>query len=128
MESVEPDATVTVSALTPADALYPEQWGFHVENGLDMEGAWNANTGSGATTPAGADYAAYQGTSMAAPHVAGVAALMIANGTADPAAIEQQLKDTARTMPGTCAEGCGAGLVDGAAALGATGAVAGRPE
>ena len=83
---------------------------------------------SGTTTPAGSDYAAYQGTSMAAPHVAGVAALMIANGTADPAAIEQQLKDTARTLPGTCAEGCGAGLVDAAAALGASGAVAGRPE
>ncbi len=82
----------------------------------------------GTTTPAGSDYAAYQGTSMAAPHVAGVAALMIADGTTDPAAIEQQLKDTARTMPGSCAEGCGAGLVDAAAALGATGAVAGRPE
>ena len=82
---------------------------------------------SGATTPAGADYAAYQGTSMAAPHVAGVAALLVANGTADPAAVEQQLKDTARTMPGTCAEGCGAGLVDAAAALGGSD-VGGRPE
>ena len=83
---------------------------------------------SGATTPAGADYAAYQGTSMAAPHVAGVAALLVADGTVDPAAIEQRLKDTARTLPGTCAEGCGAGLVDAAAALGASGAVAGRTE
>lgn len=41
---------------------------------------------------------AYQGTSMAAPHVAGVAALMASQGINSPAAIEAVIKRTARKL------------------------------
>ena len=41
---------------------------------------------------------AYQGTSMAAPHVAGAAALLVSRGIKDPAAIEALLTKTARDL------------------------------
>ncbi|MEO1574237.1 MAG: S8 family peptidase, partial [Pseudomonadota bacterium] len=77
------------------------------------------NTGS--TTPGSDNYAFYQGTSMAAPHVAGVAALMLAvDGSLTPNEIEATLKSTARSFPSTCSQ-CGSGIVDAAAAVAAVG-------
>jgi serine protease len=56
---------------------------------------------------------------MAAPHIAGLAALMNeANPAMTPAQIEAAIKGNARTLPGTCSGGCGAGLADAAATLG----------
>ena len=76
---------------------------------------------SGTTTPASDSYAFYQGTSMAAPHAAGVAGLMYSHkSTTTPAEVLQVLQDTARAFPGSCS-GCGAGIVDAAAALNALG-------
>jgi serine protease len=74
----------------------------------------------GATTPGAEIYKPYQGTSMAAPHVAGLAALMkSANSALTPAQIESAIKTNARPLAGTCTGGCGAGLADAAATVNA---------
>ncbi|MFI7575431.1 S8 family peptidase [Micromonospora sp. NPDC049497] len=75
---------------------------------------------AGTTTPGSASYTAYMGTSMSAPHVAGIAALMLGKRpTLTPSGVESALKANARAIPGTCSGGCGAGLVDAAATVGA---------
>ncbi|HEY0921719.1 S8 family peptidase [Rheinheimera pacifica] len=73
------------------------------------------NTGS--TTPGSDSYGYSQGTSMAAPHVAGVAALIKqVKPSASPDEIEQILRNTARSFPAACS-GCGTGIVDANAAV-----------
>lgn len=72
---------------------------------------------SGTNAPADDNYAYYQGTSMATPHVAGVVALMLAkNPSLTPDQVAQALKSSARAFPGTC-NGCGAGIVNAEAAV-----------
>jgi serine protease len=58
----------------------------------------------------------FQGTSMATPHVTGVAALLYSQGIRSPAAIEEAIKKFARPIDAS-AEECGAGLVDARRAL-----------
>ncbi|WP_432126832.1 S8 family peptidase [Streptomyces sp. bgisy082] len=68
---------------------------------------------SGTTTQSTENYKPYQGTSMAAPHIAGLAALLkSAKSTLTPADIESAIKANARPLPGTCTGGCGAGIAD----------------
>ena len=73
-------------------------------------GIWST-LNAGATTPGAESYAFYQGTSMAAPHVAGVAALILSKGAKTPAEIETLLKNNTRAFPATCTT-CGTGIVD----------------
>ncbi|WP_406865515.1 S8 family serine peptidase [Streptomyces sp. HUAS MG47] len=68
---------------------------------------------SGATTQSLENYKPYQGTSMAAPHIAGLAALLeSAKSSLTPAEIESAIKANARPLPGTCSGGCGTGIAD----------------
>ncbi|WP_418961552.1 S8 family peptidase [Streptomyces tritici] len=70
---------------------------------------------SGTTTQSLENYKPYQGTSMAAPHIAGLAALLeSAKSTLTPADIESAIKANARPLPGTCSGGCGTGIADAA--------------
>ena len=72
---------------------------------------------AGKTSPSSDTYGYYQGTSMAAPHVAGAVALMYSlDPYITPAEAESILKATARSFPATCTS-CGEGIVDATAAL-----------
>ncbi len=69
------------------------------------------------------DYLLFMGTSMASPHVAGIAALVISSGVTDPDAVEKILKETARKPKGKSEwqkgdeNRYGAGIIDAAAAV-----------
>lgn len=79
-----------------------------------------STSNSGLSLPENDTYTAKEGTSMAAPHVSGIVALMYAinaNMNADTA--ETILKNTARPFTLACTS-CGAGIVDAGAALMAT--------
>lgn len=85
----------------------------------------NSGTTTPVASPGGDTYTAYSGTSMATPHVAAVAALMLSvNPALTPAQISAYLQSSARPHPpGTiCTQPansgmCGAGLLDAYQAL-----------
>lgn len=89
--------------------------------GGDTQGSSGAPGGVLSTVQGG--YAFYNGTSMASPHVAGVAALMLSvDPTLTPQDIEAVLENSAMTRTAAqCPEPCGAGLLDAHAALQAVG-------
>jgi serine protease len=77
-----------------------------------------ATLNAGAQGPAAASYGDRNGTSMAAPAVSGTIALLqqLAPGLGVEA-VREVLTSTARTAPGGCPAGCGAGMIDPVSAL-----------
>jgi serine protease len=83
---------------------------------------------SGTTSPSSEDYGLLSGTSMAAPHISGLAALMLeVNPDLTANQLETLIEDNARAIPGTCTGGCGAGVADAVESVDAAGSVAGTP-
>ena len=76
---------------------------------------------TGTTIPGADSYAYYMGTSMAAPHVSGVASLLYSlNPSLTPAELLGILQDTATNFPGgsNCnTTNCGSGIVNAGAAV-----------
>jgi serine protease len=82
----------------------------------------NSGTQGPVSSPAGDTYALYIGTSMATPHVVGVASLVLStNPGLSLAQLRKALQSTARAFPAgsnNCTtSSCGAGIVDAYAAL-----------
>lgn len=115
------NGVLTVAATNRAgDRAFYSNFGATVElaaPGGGSGGGVLSTLNDGTTVPGSPTYAYYQGTSMAAPHVAGVAALI---ASADPTMssfdIRQHIIDTTVAFPGTCNQ-CGAGLLNAGTAL-----------
>ncbi|MFM8916062.1 MAG: S8 family serine peptidase, partial [Candidatus Limnocylindrus sp.] len=135
------DGVITVASVGRAGGrAYYSNFGSTVEiaaPGGDMsrDSGVLSTIGLGRTTLTGYGYTNYQGTSMAAPHVAGVAALLFGmNAGASPATVESAILASARTFPNDAVRPCvarsveptvtqrrcGVGLLDAALALGFT--------
>jgi serine protease len=130
------NSNADASGFQPASCLNVVTVGAHGRNGaradysnygsaVDLSGP-GGNAGdilstlnSGTSAPSTESYAGYQGTSMATPHVAGVAALahQKSSGALTAAQMETLLKLTTRSRPVPCTLGCGTGLLDANAAV-----------
>jgi serine protease len=74
---------------------------------------------AGSSGPGADNYVSYMGTSMAAPMVSGVAALMLAaQPSLSPDQVASLITSTATPFPAACA-GCGSGIVNAEAAVAA---------
>ncbi|MET3176077.1 UNVERIFIED_ORG: serine protease [Arthrobacter sp. UYCu721] len=130
------NSVVSVAASNPSGSLsYYSNYGSTVDltaPGGDVRvagGGILSTINTGTSTPGSAGYASYQGTSMAAPHVAGLAALMKSkSSTLTPAQVESTLKQGTRAMPGGCTTGCGTGLSDATKTMGLLGGATPPPS
>jgi serine protease len=114
---------IGVSALGPSGTKAPySNFGAAIDisapggakNGQDPAGGILQNT----INPEGESvFESYQGTSMASPHVAGVAALVRASGVSNPDEVEEVLKQSALKVKDDTLNHYGAGKLDAAAAV-----------
>lgn len=115
---------IGVSALAPSGSKAPYS---NFGAGIDISAPGGAKDGD---EPAGgilqntidpetgeSIFASYQGTSMAAPHVAGVAALLKAEGVESPDQVQDILKQSALKVEDDALNHYGAGKLDAAAAV-----------
>lgn len=114
--------TVAATNRQGAKAAYTDTGSVVAISAAGGDLASSAANGIASTYNAGYDslgeynYAYNQGTSMAAPHVAGVAALMLSvNPQLSPSQVRQIIQSTAR--PISNCQGCGAGIIDAHAAV-----------
>lgn len=123
------NGVITVAATgSTGDLTYYSNYGTKVEisapgGEMSFEGDPNgilSSMNAGQTGPGADTYAYYQGTSMAAPHVSGVASLLFSvNPNLTPAQVLQIIQGSAKAFPGGVCNTtiCGKGIVDAAAAL-----------
>ncbi|MHC4387697.1 MAG: S8 family serine peptidase [Planctomycetota bacterium] len=96
--------------VAPGGDLYIDQNGDGYDDGILQQ--------TFGTNPKDWGYWFYQGTSMAAPHVSGTAALLVSMGVTGPDAVREALQNTARDLgPAGWDQEYGWGLVDAYAAL-----------
>ncbi|ASO21287.1 subtilisin family serine protease [Actinoalloteichus hoggarensis] len=110
------DSVLAVASTTKDDELSdfssqgPRPWDFGLKPEIAAPGSDITAAGAGVT---GARYQTYSGTSMAAPHVAGAAALLAqARPTATGAELKSVLVGAAAPLPGVDVHGQGAGRLD----------------
>ena len=81
------------------------------------DGIWTT-TNKGCSTPEDPTHTWFDGTSAAAAHVSGTAALVrAANPALGPRDVHDIIIDTTRPLPVACPQGCGSGLLDATSAV-----------
>ncbi|MEW6073567.1 MAG: S8 family peptidase [Planctomycetota bacterium] len=105
--------------MAPGGDLNVDQNGDGYVDGVLQQTFVGYSSSSSKANPTSFGWYFYQGTSMASPHVAGVVALMIANGASGVESIRSTLHSTAMDLGAAGWDsGYGWGLVDAAAAVG----------
>lgn len=124
-----------VSSNGTTEAGWGSNHGARVDVAGPMGSGWDYNEEQVLSTvdignegPEGSGYAYYYGTSMASPHVAGVAALILSASPEPlgPDEVKAILKESARPFPAPVDKPVGVGIVDADAAV--TMAIEGPPE